>query len=192
MHEFGPNGAVIGEIDPPPTEKDTAKTPQRPVLAILLGGPLAVILVALFGVLWMAATLPFLPDPALASSESPLLLTLHQTALFCALNIVVFHIIVPITWAVMGLTMLALQAHKKNYSLRVYRLTGIALTVLAIILVMVISDVAKLFLHSGADAILGLLLGAILVGVPTGALLMSLFRRILYWKKHHPLKKLKT
>jgi len=186
MHKFGPNGVVTGQTDAPIPTQPAPATPQRPVLAVALGGPLAVIFVAIFGALWMIATLPFLPDAPLVTSTPPFLKLLHQTVLFCALNVVVFYITVPITWAAMSLAMLALQAHKKNYSPRFFRLLGMALVTLAIVLFMILFDPARLHLYAGADSILAILVAAILVGVPAGALLMSVVRHILYWKKPAP------
>ena len=187
MKEFGPNGVVIGDIDPPPPEANTNPTPQRPLLAIALGGPLAVILVSLIGGLWFIM-LGLLGDiDSAAASTTPYLLALKLVLTFCTLNVVLFFIIVPVTWAVTGLMMLALGAHKKNYSLRFYRLIGAILVMLAIAIATLPIIHADHSNHLGAGhVVLGTLLGAALVGIPAGALLTATMRRILYWKKPNP------
>lgn len=161
------------------TSRFAAQTPQRPLLAIVLGGPLAVIFVTLFGAIWLTLSNIFIDvDPA-AATTTPFMIALGMTFVLTALNIVVFFATVPITWAVMGLAMLALKAHKKYYSPRFFRLMGVVLTPLAIALVML----TGMENANVGQQIFGKLLGAILVGVPAGIVLMSAVWRILYWKK---------
>jgi len=186
MKEFGPNGVVTGQTDTPAPAIEPVTTPQRPVLAVLLGGPLAVILVSIFGAVWLVAN-DFLinADPAAASTPA-FLIVLGRTFIFCALNSVVFYITVPVTWAVMGLIMLAIGAHKVPYTPKFYRRIGILLTTITIALVTATQFIDKWDQFGGAETVFAILLCAMLVGIPAGVVLMSLVRRILYWKKPTP------